>query len=226
MSINQKALVISIATYFIMVLLMFISTFFYFRTFLLAWFICLLAAVLISGISAICIIVFAKKASKEDLPEEASQEVVVDTTEPISETKNVQEPEKVEETKDEHETDEENILAKAEKQIITDLESIVNETKKDYDVLEKKDNTTEVNTILNNTSSEYDTNEEEKKTKRVYTSYNTLEDLRSRAKERRSKEDVVVGWRILNPFGTQRECAKDLSLSMKTVRKWWDSYQN
>lgn len=39
---------------------------------------------------------------------------------------------------------------------------------------------------------------------------------------RKSKKDIIQNWRKSNPEKTQRECAKETGITIRTVNKWWD----
>ena len=55
----------------------------------------------------------------------------------------------------------------------------------------------------------------------VHNGTDAMDELRRLAKQKRSKEDIVKKWKVINPFGTQKQCARDLNISLKTVKKWW-----
>lgn len=40
---------------------------------------------------------------------------------------------------------------------------------------------------------------------------------------RKSKHEIVYGWRLLNPNGTKADCIKETGLSKPTVYKWWNT---
>ena len=100
---------------------------------------------------------------------------------------------------------------------ISEQESLVKETEKD------------IMATLDNAISFNDTNdvsitkapEEIESEPIVHNGTDAMDELRRLAKQKRSKEDIVKKWKVINPFGTQKQCARDLNISLKTVKKWW-----
>lgn len=223
---RQKLSVISLTSYITSAILMFVSTYFFFRTFLKFWFFALIAFCVLCGISTIGILFTSGLFDRttEETQEEAEvikTEVNEFTEEPLkedvvvtpTETAEVVTAPVVESNPVENEETPSKFNGYTESNLNKSVKEVQNELTRE----------------LKNISPAVETSSAEKTdavkpAPRKINSYNTLEDLKIKAKEKRSKEDVIVSWRILNPYGTQRECAKDLDLSIKTVRKWWNSY--
>ena len=239
MTVKQKIFIASLIMYVLTTILMFLSMFFYFRTFLTSWLILLLSSCVLCGVSAISIIASSKKAAEELKDDPEFQEIerklrgeiinedqgatsLEETVNSQEENKDILDPILEVEISEQEETPHTlNLEERVEKDSANLEEYLKSVTAPLTEVTQGK-----LTESSDAKYTEHPLNSEDLKTKRTFVSYNSLEDLQARAKERRSKEDVVVGWRILNPFGTQKECAKDLNLSMKTIRKWWDYYNH
>jgi len=212
---------ISLVLYILSFIALYASLFLLFRTFLHVWYVSVMILCVLIPVLAITIATTAdysyKKRNIETItvPKvEAAQEPQTEIcTDDIVEEPIVSIPQEKPDVPESNHTST-NTQPKYEEIFITKEPEII--------TLEKEDKfdeyTQEIDNIFSNLKKEQN-NIKEQPVKP--SGEQAMDELRRKAKEKRSKEDIIKQWKVINPFGTQKQCARELNLSLKTVKKWW-----